>query len=229
MRLHMAKIISNVIKFNDSRIGLTHSVAFGSEGKLQEILKSVQCLAAGKEYEGSDSDAVRLVDNVLEELCESLGMVNVVYHSYKPRPGYNAFAIIDLILVPHEGIVQPMQKGKYVPEFHELIGDISQDILYCSYNEDEVRELWNKGVLNALIKERSDQNPSEMLLKDWLIEDGDYESYITYLAKLSNGWPIDYNSDVNSYAPLTHQERTRVDEFDMDAYTTTLAAQANAI
>lgn len=84
---------------------------------------------------------------------------------------------------------------------HMLIGDISQDINDCSYNEEDVREMWNNGTLNEAIAARLKEYPWQF--EHWTREDGDYDSLVTYLVKMTGGWHKDWGTAVS---PLTAKE-----------------------
>jgi hypothetical protein len=116
-----------------------------------------------------------------------------------------------------------------VPQGHlwEYIGDLSQEVLECSYNEDDIRSMWRRGTI--------DQEVKQMLatyhwrLKYWLREDGQYSDMLTaYVAKFGGwsphwGWEVPKEWTVeewgeegppqNVISPLSAEEQAIVDTF----------------
>ena len=88
-----------------------------------------------------------------------------------------------------------------IPEANlwEYIGDLSQDILECSYNEADIRERWVKGGI--------DQDALEMLkvyhwrLEGWRREDNLYSDMLTALVILHGGWAPDWGPFVEALTP----------------------------
>lgn len=90
---------------------------------------------------------------------------------------------------------------------HEYVGDLSQELLECSYNEDEIRWLWNNGTLRDQYDRISSSCPARIkgLSEMYGIANSqECQDLMTQLVKKYNGWPVDYDS-VNLGA-LTEQE-----------------------
>lgn len=93
---------------------------------------------------------------------------------------------------------------------HELVGCLSEGLLMCSYNEDEIREIWKEGRLNAEIHERLDtldKRRFDDLLRGWVVQNDDYQSLLTQKVKEAGGWPVDWSSAPEDLAPLGKKER----------------------
>lgn len=81
----------------------------------------------------------------------------------------------------------------------EYIGDLSQDILECSYNEDDIRERWVKGGI--------DQDAREMLeiyhwrLEGWRREDKQYSDMLTAFVILHGGWATHWGPEIDTLTP----------------------------
>jgi hypothetical protein len=111
-----------------------------------------------------------------------------------------------------------MDKEQFViPEdtrLWEYIGDLSQDILECSYNEDDVRQMWVNG--------RIDQDVAEMLelyhwrLEGWRREDNRYSDLLTALVIRHGGWAPHYGTDVDPIKPVEQAIVTAfLDKYDI--------------
>jgi hypothetical protein len=68
----------------------------------------------------------------------------------------------------------------------EYIGDLSEDILLCSYNEDDIRQMWVNGRIDEEVKETLARYPWR--LEDWIREDGRYSDQLTALVIPYGGW-----------------------------------------
>jgi hypothetical protein len=98
---------------------------------------------------------------------------------------------------------------------YQMVGDLSEGVLLCSYNEDDIRELWINGQLNERIKSMSESMPWEY---DRFVRqmgfkfrpDGDYEAALTERIAAINGWPKRWSNDPNKLDPLTIQEQLKV-------------------
>ena len=64
----------------------------------------------------------------------------------------------------------------------DLVGDLSEGLLLCSYNEDDIREYWNKGTLNQLLEENK-EHLHRVNLESYLPADRDVQSLLTFLIK----------------------------------------------
>lgn len=111
----------------------------------------------------------------------------------------------------------------------EYIGDLSQDILLCSYNEDDVRSMWRRGTIDQEAKEALERLPDVGLLQQWLRDDGRYSDQLTAFVIRHGGWsphwgwpPVE-NWTVEEWGeegppivevdPLTPEEQAIVDAF----------------
>lgn len=68
----------------------------------------------------------------------------------------------------------------------EYIGDLSQDILECSYNEDDIRQLWVNGRIDEEVQRTLGVYPWR--LEGWRREDGRYSDLLTVLVIQYGGW-----------------------------------------
>ena len=102
---------------------------------------------------------------------------------------------------------------------HEFVGDYSQDVLYCSYNDEDVRHHWNAGTINREIAHmlESTEGRGCGMFPDYRLRDSDYQSLLTALVKIYNLWPNQWQSHPPS-SPLTQPERQVVDSFDLKAW-----------
>lgn len=112
----------------------------------------------------------------------------------------------------------------------EYIGDLSQDILECSYNEDDIRRMWVNGQINEEVKKTLEQY--DWRLKSWRREDGRYSDLMTALVIQYGGWSPDWSFDTlinwspiewgeegppkKNIDPLTPVEQAIVDAFLLD-------------
>jgi hypothetical protein len=99
---------------------------------------------------------------------------------------------------------------------HELVGDLSEGLLSCSYNEDDIRELWRNQKLNhqaAFFKEKMplEYKRFKGQMGNYYLEDGNYQDQLTRLIGLADGWPVDWTSALDDLDPLTAQEREMVE------------------
>lgn len=68
----------------------------------------------------------------------------------------------------------------------EYIGDLSQDILECSYNEDDIRRMWVDGRIDEEVASTLKQYPWR--LEGWLRDDARYSDLLTVLVIQFGGW-----------------------------------------
>ena len=68
----------------------------------------------------------------------------------------------------------------------EYIGDLSQDTLECSYNEDNIRDMWRGGRIDQEVRETLAMYPWR--LEHWIREDGQYSDMLTALVIQHGGW-----------------------------------------
>lgn len=100
----------------------------------------------------------------------------------------------------------------------EYIGDLSQNVIECSYNESDVREWWVKGTL--------DENVTDMLkkypwrLEHWLRPDNLFSDQLTALVIRYGGWSphwgwvvVNEEDEKPIVDPLTPAEQAIVDAF----------------
>ncbi len=100
---------------------------------------------------------------------------------------------------------------------HELVGDLSESLLFCSYNDDEIREMWVNGTINERVKEC--ESVDRTSLRDYIPADGDIRSLMTFLLKQEKHWPVDYQqSKLFDPTNLTPQELKILEDFDSIAY-----------
>lgn len=90
----------------------------------------------------------------------------------------------------------------------EYIGDLSQDLLECSYNEADIRHIWVKGQLDKDVADMLRKYPHR--LEHYRREDGRYSDQLTALVILAGGWTSNYGPEV---IPLTPQEQIIVNAF----------------
>jgi hypothetical protein len=95
----------------------------------------------------------------------------------------------------------------------ELLGDISQDFLACSYNEDEIRGMWRTGTLNEWAKDSapnySSQSAVTQLAKAYGCTDGNWQRLLSQVVQHYQGWSVDY--DHCKVSPLTAADRAAID------------------
>lgn len=90
----------------------------------------------------------------------------------------------------------------------EYIGDLSQDVLECSYNDDDIRELWCNGTLDDRVRDALDEYPWR--LKRYYREDGRYSDQLTAYVVLHRGWAHQWGPEVD---PLNTREQAMVNAF----------------
>jgi hypothetical protein len=75
-----------------------------------------------------------------------------------------------------------------VPEspLWEYIGDLSQDVLECSYNEDDIRQMWVAGTLNDDVLRTLDEYPGR--LSGYRRDDNRYADQLTAYVVQFGGW-----------------------------------------
>lgn len=107
-----------------------------------------------------------------------------------------------------------IEKDKFIVKKDDLnlweyIGDLSQDILECSYNEDEIRELWVNGGLQEWIDRVQKEYPWR--LKGYDFYKPNYINLLIALVSLAKGWTPGWGPDI---VPLTPEEQKIVDTFN---------------
>lgn len=80
-----------------------------------------------------------------------------------------------------------------------FIGEYSQNVCGASYNEDQVREIWRKGMLNEDAK-----HPCYTLDSAWPDAPEDFQAEMNRLAKEAGAWPTGW---CNQPLPFTNEER----------------------
>jgi len=101
---------------------------------------------------------------------------------------------------------------------HYLVGDISQDLLECSYNEDEVRELWVNDGLNDYLEKGLDgtyNNCTKKFIEKYKIKNNDLQSHLTQAVRLANGWPENWTEEYKDLAPLTEKELDIIKDWEV--------------
>ncbi|QVD49210.1 hypothetical protein LUCX_140 [Xanthomonas phage vB_XciM_LucasX] len=95
---------------------------------------------------------------------------------------------------------------------YELVRDLSEGALFCSYNEDDIRQMWLDGTLNEYIKnlDHLELERFKSQLGSNFCEDGDYEALLTKRIATINGWPTQWSYGPNDLDPLTIPERLKV-------------------
>ncbi len=100
---------------------------------------------------------------------------------------------------------------------HELVGDLSESLLFCSYNEDHIREMWVNGTINERVKEC--ESIDRTSLREYIPADGDIRSLMTFLLKQEKHWPVDYQcAKLFDPTNLTAEELKILEDFDSIAY-----------
>lgn len=100
----------------------------------------------------------------------------------------------------------------------EYIGDLSQEILESSYNEDEIRQMWVSGHVDAEFKKTVSTYPWRF--KRWIREDGRQSDLLTALVIKFGGWSPNWSwvpSPDDEFEqlidPLSPEEQAIVDAF----------------
>jgi hypothetical protein len=110
--------------------------------------------------------------------------------------------------IPCRQCQKPAHEVTHVIALYEWIGDFSQSIYECSYNEDEVRHAWINYTLNEQVLNCMAGN--EMIVKERMgqlyQEDGNYQDTLTRLVKAVGAWTPEWGYVILS--PLTEQERS---------------------
>ena len=123
-----------------------------------------------------------------------------------------------------------MEKAQFViPEAHlwEYIGDLSQDVLECSYNEDDIRSMWGRGRIDEEVRETLARY--SWRLERWIREKGQYSDQLTAFVTHFGGWSTTWGWEVPTewseedsgkegppkvpVDPLTPEEQAIVDAF----------------
>ena len=123
-----------------------------------------------------------------------------------------------------------MEKAQFViPEAHlwEYIGDLSQDVLECSYNEDDIRSMWRRGRIDEEVRETLARY--SWRLERWIREDGQDSDQLTAFVIQFGGWSTTWGWEVPTewseedwgkegppkvpVDPLTPEEQAIVDAF----------------
>lgn len=90
----------------------------------------------------------------------------------------------------------------------KYIGDLSQDVLDCSYNEEDIREMWVKGTLDNWVEHALIAYPWR--LKRYHREDRKYSDMLTAYVVLHRGWAKEWGPEIDI---LTLEESTKVSVF----------------
>lgn len=90
----------------------------------------------------------------------------------------------------------------------EYIGDLSQDLLACSYNEDDIRAMWNAGTLDAEVARVLAEHPDR--LQHYKREDGLYSDMLTAYVVRHQGWAPEWGTKID---PLTMAELSIIRKF----------------
>lgn len=99
-----------------------------------------------------------------------------------------------------------------------IVGDLSEGLLACSYNEDEIRSYWANGELNSLLQKRKVEL-QRVNLESHLPEDRDVQSLLTFFIKRWGSWPVHHEHRSPSLSTnLTDLELKMVEDFDDTAY-----------
>lgn len=96
----------------------------------------------------------------------------------------------------------------------ELVGDMSQCFLACSYNEDELRDMWRNGTLNNWAKDDAPNYSSPAttttdLSVRYSVCDGNWQHLLAKVVKHYQGWPVDY--DHCKVGPLSASDHAAID------------------
>jgi hypothetical protein len=81
----------------------------------------------------------------------------------------------------------------------EYIGDLSQDVLECSYNEDDIRSMWRRGTIDHEVATML--KTYDWRLEGWRREDGRYSDLLTAYVIEYGGWSPHWG-----YYPLTEEQ-----------------------
>lgn len=99
-------------------------------------------------------------------------------------------------------------KGQFlIPKGYlwEYIGDLSQDLLECSYNEDDIRSMWRRGTIDQEVRDTLSDYPSK--LGNWIREDGQYSDQLTAFVIQFGGWSPNWG-----YYPLSEEQLKEWDD-----------------
>lgn len=101
---------------------------------------------------------------------------------------------------------------------HELIGTLSEGIIWCSYNEDDIREMWKTRTLNQRISEldRFDKERFDDMAICWVVKNDDYQSLLTEKIIEAGGWPKTWSSARKDLSPLSKKEITMCVEWKLN-------------
>lgn len=103
----------------------------------------------------------------------------------------------------------------YAAHVHELIGDLSEGLLSCSYNEADIRLMWNNNSLDRRVQFYKAEMPHEyqrfqqQMGSEYLV-DGNYQDLVTRRIGLAGGWPCQWSSVLKDLDPLTPKEKEMV-------------------
>lgn len=97
---------------------------------------------------------------------------------------------------------------------HELIGDLSEGVISCSYNEDDIRRMWRNRTLNYRVqflkKLGGEYERFKGQMGDDYQEDGNYQDLLTCRIGDAGGWPTGWGSAAADLDPLTKEELTMI-------------------
>ncbi len=126
---------------------------------------------------------------------------------------WNTVALKHKLQFPHG---ESLKKSQFITSVDtllwEYIGDLSQDIDECSYNEDTIRHYWNTNTLDERVAGKLKRYPSppHNRLASYRREDGRYRDLLTALVIKHGGWAPDWGSTIGA---LTANEQQIVDKF----------------
>jgi hypothetical protein len=131
---------------------------------------------------------------------------------------FGDYYLYDMTLswIMDDGIIHLAMRGHGMI-LHELVGDLSESLLFCSYNDDQIREMWVNGTINERLKEC--ESIDRTSLHEYIPADGDIRSLMTFLLKQEKYWPGDYQR-AKLFGPtnLTAEELKILEDFDSIAY-----------
>lgn len=134
------------------------------------------------------------------------------------KDGQNIVCDFDIPWGVKNGLVIYSNKTNEVLWSHYLVGDLSEGLLQCSYNEDVIREHWNNNTLNTLLQENMN-SLNRVNYKSWMPKDKDIQGLLTFLLKQRPVWPVDYSQhSFTANSNLTDKERKIIEAFDDVAY-----------
>lgn len=100
----------------------------------------------------------------------------------------------------------------------QIVGDLSEELLACSYNEDEIRRWWRFGELNTILQ-RKNMEFWGVNLESILPNGRDVQSLLTFFIKRWGSWPVNHEHRSPSLPTnLTGPELKMLQDFDDIAY-----------